>query len=312
MSSKERNIHLFNCDRTYNLDAVEDWFNGTKPKLEFKFSVEKHYFSLSEMSEWSSEKIPGLQMDLAVFVVHAHESRLSINEDNAGIGYAKIYRALLQATGDNVIIVIGGDDNYKNEDEENKEFISRWAKRKVSSQFNEEFLDGRKSFIFSWNKKHREIHEEALVHFFDTSKKGQKFEYQPKPKLPSVPVAPPPSMVTESARRSPEEIKLELRPGASGPLQYDDRTEERMTGDRYKGYGQSLGCGKVTGDISSPYTIPGQPSWATVPTRSKPEEANPQLPDLAHGIPSGRSEGKIEDSGVHAPIYTEKAKGKVQ
>lgn len=38
-------------------------------------------------------------MDYAVLVVHAHESRLSINEDNAGIGYAKIYRALLQATG---------------------------------------------------------------------------------------------------------------------------------------------------------------------------------------------------------------------
>jgi len=39
------------------------------------------------------------QMDLAVFVVHAHESRLSINEENAGIGYAKIYRALMRKTG---------------------------------------------------------------------------------------------------------------------------------------------------------------------------------------------------------------------
>ena len=41
-------------------------------------------------------------------------------------------------------------------------------------------MDGRKSFIFSWNKKHRAIHEEALLHYFDPSKKGQKFEYQPK------------------------------------------------------------------------------------------------------------------------------------
>jgi len=41
-------------------------------------------------------------------------------------------------------------------------------------------MDGRKSFIFSWNKKHREIHEKALLHYFDPSKKGQKFEYQPK------------------------------------------------------------------------------------------------------------------------------------
>ena len=50
---------------------------------------------MSEMEE----KIPTLGMDMAFFVVHAHESRLSINEDNAGIGYARIYKALLQATG---------------------------------------------------------------------------------------------------------------------------------------------------------------------------------------------------------------------
>ena len=50
------------------------------------------------MSEMTA-KIPSLGIDLAFFVVHAHESRLSINEDNAGIGYAKIYRALLNATG---------------------------------------------------------------------------------------------------------------------------------------------------------------------------------------------------------------------
>ena len=45
-------------------------------------------------------------------------------------------------------------------------------------------MDGRKSFVFSWNKKHSAIHEEALLHFFDLSKKGQKFEYQP-PQAPS-------------------------------------------------------------------------------------------------------------------------------
>ena len=45
-------------------------------------------------------------------------------------------------------------------------------------------MDGRKSFVFSWNKKHREIHEEALLHYFDPNKKGQKFEYQP-PQEPS-------------------------------------------------------------------------------------------------------------------------------
>ena len=40
-------------------------------------------------------------------------------------------------------------------------------------------MDGRKSFVFSWNKNHRVIHEEALLHYFDPRKKGQKFEYQP-------------------------------------------------------------------------------------------------------------------------------------
>ena len=45
-------------------------------------------------------------------------------------------------------------------------------------------MDGRKSFVFSWNKKHRAIHEEALLHYFDPSRKGQKFEYQ-SPQEPS-------------------------------------------------------------------------------------------------------------------------------
>ena len=93
-----RKIHLFNCDRTYKIDAVEDLLNATKAKSRF-VHMEKHYFSLAEMPAMSTEIIPKLDMNLAFFVVHAHESRLSINEDNAGIGYAKIYRALLEATG---------------------------------------------------------------------------------------------------------------------------------------------------------------------------------------------------------------------
>ena len=104
-----------------------------------------------------------------------------------------ILNYLFFSLGENVIIVIGGDDNYTNEDEEDQFVISRWARRKISSQFREEFLDGRKGFIFSWKKKHRKIHEEALLHFFDSSKKGQKFKHQPtQRKLPAKPVTPPP------------------------------------------------------------------------------------------------------------------------
>ena len=81
------------------------------------------------------------------------------------------------------MIVIGGDDSYKDKKEEDTAFISRWAKRKISAQFSEELIDGRKSFIFSWNQKHRTIHEEALVHFLDQCKRGEKFEYQPKKRV---------------------------------------------------------------------------------------------------------------------------------
>ena len=42
---------------------------------------------------------PHIRDGYGLFVVHAHECVLSINEDGAGFGYAKIYRALLQATG---------------------------------------------------------------------------------------------------------------------------------------------------------------------------------------------------------------------
>ena len=87
-----------------------------------------------------------------------------------------------------VLIVIGGDTYYRDDDEKERFVISRWAKRKVSSQFQDDYLDGRTSFIFSWDKKHRPIHEEAMQHYFDPAKKGFKFEYTPKQKpLPRAP-----------------------------------------------------------------------------------------------------------------------------
>ena len=89
------------------------------------------------------------------------------------------FESAILSPGGDVIIVIGGDNKYKGEDEEERAVISRWAKRKVISQFGEEYLDGRKSFIFSWNKQHRAVHEQALLHHFDPNKKGQKFKYRP-------------------------------------------------------------------------------------------------------------------------------------
>ena len=102
MEETIKHVHLFNFDKTYNLATVEALLVETKAedKLGFKLSIEKHELDLSKMSEASKSTIPALQMEIAVFVVQAHESRLSINEENAGIGYAKFYKALQEKTGE--------------------------------------------------------------------------------------------------------------------------------------------------------------------------------------------------------------------
>ena len=92
--------YLFNCDKTCELEKVETLLIEMEEKHNMKIDVEKLYFGLRSMSEICDTKIPLLEMSFAVFVVHANESRLSINEENAGIGYAKFYKALLKATGE--------------------------------------------------------------------------------------------------------------------------------------------------------------------------------------------------------------------
>ena len=104
------------------------------------------------------------------------------------------------------MIVIGGDDSYKDKNEEDSAFISRWAKRKISSQFSEELMDGRKSFIFSWNQEHRAIHEEALVHFLDERKRGDKFEYQKSSQVSERAMSPKANESTSG--KDPQERKL--------------------------------------------------------------------------------------------------------
>ena len=96
MSQLKKRIHLFNCDNTYKLESVENLLEKCGSHVK---RIEKHYFRLPKMSEMV-DRIPTLEMDMAFFVVHAHECVLSINEDDAGIGYTKIYRALLQTTGE--------------------------------------------------------------------------------------------------------------------------------------------------------------------------------------------------------------------
>ena len=106
MERKLTRVHLFNCDNTYSLDTVEASLHNIEDKSKLKIAVDKHYFRLQQMQEMCEITIPELQMDFAILVVHAHESRLSINEDNAGIGYARIYRGLLKATGKSFQVII--------------------------------------------------------------------------------------------------------------------------------------------------------------------------------------------------------------
>ena len=107
IKSRKR-VFLFNCDRTYGLDSVEKLLLNMKGDIrqQLSFDIVKTSFRLSEMSHVAEKAIPKLQMDVAFFVVHANETCLSINEENAGIGYAKFYKALLRATGKSMTLFI--------------------------------------------------------------------------------------------------------------------------------------------------------------------------------------------------------------
>ena len=95
---KKKRVHLFNCDKTYDLLVVEALLRSVVEKLPFTITISKHYFSLQNMSEICENTISRLTIDFAFFVVHANESRLSINESNDS-GYTKVYRALQETTG---------------------------------------------------------------------------------------------------------------------------------------------------------------------------------------------------------------------
>ena len=97
----ELNFRIFNCDRTYGLEKVEALISKVTNNAA---KVEQKYFPLPRMRNLCKElNEEGKMAGYAVFVVHAHESRLSLNEENAGIGYAKLYRTLLNVTGMDII-----------------------------------------------------------------------------------------------------------------------------------------------------------------------------------------------------------------
>ena len=177
------------------------------------------------------------------------------------------------------MIVIGGDDNYKNEDEEDREFISRWARRKISSQFCEEFLDGRKSFVFSWDTKHREIHEKALLHFFDPRKKGKKFEYYPPPSQREV----APSTTWRPYHSAPEKQSFTKKTDFSF---YGLRDQSYKTGGiSGAGHQRADGSRMVPNPLNSPQETLSSMRETQIPSREKgPEFSNRDIG--RHGIQS--------------------------
>ena len=111
--AKQLKFFLFNCDNTYNLEVVEKFLLDLEEKYGYKFSIDRLTFRLPQLAEVCEKTLPKLAMDVSVFVVHADESRLSINEGNAGIGYARIYRALLQKIGGFWMLFLSLSDSVK-------------------------------------------------------------------------------------------------------------------------------------------------------------------------------------------------------
>ena len=200
------------------------------------------------------------------------------------------------------MIVIGGDDNYKNEDEKNREFISRWARRKISSQFGEEFLNGSKSFVFSWDKKHREIHEKALLHFFDPRKKGQKFVYHP----PQRQVVPKPTLPSQ------EEVDLSttLRPYHSV-----QEGQSSIKGTEFSSNGQRDQSYKTGGSSGADIGSQGAGHQRALGSTTVPNPLNSSQETLSSvevtQIPSGEQGPEFRNRGVGRPgIQTQGARPK--
>lgn len=103
--TKGKTIYLFNCDTLCNLSEVESLLKAVENKIPFKISkIVKHPFRGGQITEEAEKTIPSLKdVDYAVFVVHAHESSLSFNEDS---GYGKIYRALKKQSGSGKLVTL--------------------------------------------------------------------------------------------------------------------------------------------------------------------------------------------------------------
>ena len=101
MSHQLKRFYIFNCDNTYKLEIVENVLLQVEEKYGYKISVDGLNFGLQRMVEVCEKPVTQASAGdgLRCFCCACKRISSLINEDNAGIGYARIYRALLQKTG---------------------------------------------------------------------------------------------------------------------------------------------------------------------------------------------------------------------
>ncbi|XP_066286370.1 uncharacterized protein [Branchiostoma lanceolatum] len=194
-SAKSTDVLIINCDETYPLDSVQELVKKSSQATRIETSIERISFSLPKLAE-VSEEVKGKQLLCAILVLNAHESRLSINEKNAGIGYAVLHRALREATNGRVLVVIGGDEKSSAAD---TKVVSNWVRYKVAPQFEDEYLNGRRGFVFSWGKSFHPVHEEAFQKYLRAIGAGK--DGLDKPFSPTVQ---PPPKTTDQGGRDPK------------------------------------------------------------------------------------------------------------
>ncbi|KAI8513755.1 hypothetical protein Bbelb_080790 [Branchiostoma belcheri] len=223
--AKEREKHTYAASMTIrdfiSQIAVDHFWDEAKVNEAVRKLEDEDIFDVARLRQfWDelqavSEKVRQRRLLCGVLVVNAYESRLSINEEKAGIGYAVLYRALLEAAQGRVVVVIGGDDRYK-DGEQDTSVLSTWAYHKIAAQFDDTNLDGRRGFVFSWDQRHNPVHEGALGSYLSailSDKPGLEEPFKPSP--PKVPPRPlpqlttlPPSTPTDSEHNRLSELQI--------------------------------------------------------------------------------------------------------
>lgn len=189
-------------------------------------------------------------------------------------------------------------------------------------------MDGRKSFILSWDKKHRIIHEEALLHFLDPSKKEKKFEYQPpKREPPPQSLQQPPARGQEQPRMKPGETQTQQPQDSGNPRQRDDHSKENKTHRHHRGayHGQLINERKRSEELTitpqrphikdplrsddlSKERYTGDPYDQLSKERNRPEETISQQRPVINDLPRRESKADYHHPGKAERVQVLKGK----